>query len=114
MTPAALKVATDILRELGMDDVALWVEHPEAVRHLLNYGAQSTDASFEEHSECFDCGSTGAHGRRSMLATGRRSCASGAARLPHGALSVTRAAPLTSSGRTRMRTSTMATASEPG
>jgi len=35
MTPEALKVATDILRGLGMEDCARWVEHPEAVRELL-------------------------------------------------------------------------------
>jgi hypothetical protein len=35
MTPDALKIATDILRELGLEDVARWVEHPDAVRELL-------------------------------------------------------------------------------
>ncbi len=35
MTPSAIQVAIDILRELGHEEQARWIEHPDAVRRLL-------------------------------------------------------------------------------
>jgi hypothetical protein len=35
MKPDAVKVAIDILRELGREEEARWIEHPGAVRELL-------------------------------------------------------------------------------
>lgn len=46
MNPAAIQVAIDILRELGHEDIARWVEHPEAVRALLR------DPPADRNGEC--------------------------------------------------------------
>ena len=37
MNPNARQVAIDILRELGHEDEARWLEHPDAVRELLKH-----------------------------------------------------------------------------
>lgn len=37
MKPTARQVAIDILRELGHEDEARWLEHPDAVRELLRH-----------------------------------------------------------------------------
>lgn len=36
MTPTQQQTITDALREAGLEDVARWIEHPNAVRLLLS------------------------------------------------------------------------------
>ena len=56
-----LGIATDILRELGMEDVARWVEHPEHVRRYLKHTPVSGDET--EDGACSGCRVEEARGR---------------------------------------------------
>lgn len=71
MKPDAIQVAVDILRTLGLEDVARWVEHPDAVRALLKCGG------FSGHRDdlfCSECGESGwdAHERTCPVAAAWR------------------------------------------
>jgi hypothetical protein len=63
MTPDAIRIATDILRELGLEDVARWVEHPDAVRELLRHDPASTEGYSEAHCPACDMAEGYAHAR---------------------------------------------------
>lgn len=63
MSRATLAVVCDQLRTLGLEDVARWVEHPEAVRELLSHAPTSyggercevCDTAFMEESHYRTC-----------------------------------------------------------
>ena len=87
MTPE-LAVVCDQLRTLGLEDVARWVEHPEAVRELLRHSpvdAESTEPNMPECPQC-ESGPRGPHGRHCEVAAAWRTLGD-----PRGAADIERA-----------------------
>ncbi len=57
MKADAIRVAIDILRELGLEEQARWIEHPGAVRTLFRLGGDCADYE----GECEGCGAYSPH-----------------------------------------------------
>ena len=78
--PKALAIITDHLRDLGLEDVARWVEHPDAVRELLRHSPiEPAEYSGNEwEALCRDCGENvdesraSAHNRKCLVAAAWR------------------------------------------
>lgn len=72
MTEAEKSTITDLLRQHGLEDVARWVEHPEAVRTLLKLALPVGECQGDE-SRCLGEGDWYAHSARCEVAAAWRS-----------------------------------------